>query len=227
MTTPDVTPPPSSGVRVRSRVDRASVPLHTPRAMKVDELLQNQNWPRITAQLAAIAKKRARRIAWATAEDIAQTAIARAFAHGTGWDPAKGPLMGYLVAQVIGLAANEARRRRNVCEVELDAEVEEMLEGDEEPIDEQLDRRRRAVTMHDALFARLSNDNLATMILTLMKEGIATPADLARATGHTAKEIDAARRRIRYLADRLSEEQSGPDREAPQERADAEAEEGE
>ncbi|HEY2515258.1 MAG TPA: sigma factor [Polyangiaceae bacterium] len=194
--------------------------------MNTAALLNAQDWPRITAQLAAIAKKRSRSVSWATAEDIAQSAIVRAYAHGTGWDPAKGTLIAYLVAQVIGLTLNEARRRRNVCERELDAEVEETIEGDDEPIDEQLDRRRQAVRVHDELFTRLATDEVATMILTLMKEGIASPADLARATGRTAKEIDAARHRIRYLAARLTEELSAPaDRGAPAAGAGA-AEEG-
>jgi hypothetical protein len=212
MTTTDWVPPPPSS---RLRAGRAARPLTArvhggigAREMTADEELRAQDWPRITAQLTAIAFKRTRRCGWETAQELAQTAITRAFVHGTGWDPRKGPLMGYLVAQVIGLARNEARRRRNACEVELDNEVEALVPNDDEPIDDVLDRRRYAARFRERLLATVAGDREATVVIGFMEKGTAKPGDLVLASGLTLPQVEDARRRIRYQAERITAEMS-------------------
>ncbi len=91
-------------------------------------LLRAQPWGRLLTQLTAIALKRIKGRSLQDAEDLAQSAIADAYrtrASG-GWDPEKGPLENFLVARVIGSSANELRRKRNVCEVWLDEEAQEV-----------------------------------------------------------------------------------------------------
>jgi DNA-directed RNA polymerase specialized sigma24 family protein len=175
-----------------------------------NDLLRSQDWRRIHAQLAAIAHKRfgKRPGSWPLAQEIAQEAVARAYAHGTGWDPRKAPLMAYLVATTIGLCKNEYRRRRNACEVELDDAVAETAANDDVPIDEQLDNRRYAVRFHDRLVASFASEETEPMCIAVMKEGIVTPRDIAQAIGRPEAEVELALRRIRYRAVQLTREMS-------------------
>jgi DNA-directed RNA polymerase specialized sigma24 family protein len=233
MTTHDqIPPPPESSVRLRTprkaehgraRGTAMTVEKAPPAAGDRDELrralLRAQPWGRILAQLTAIALKRIRGRSLQDAEDLAQGAIADAYrgcASG-GWDPEKAPLMSFLVAHVIGASANERRRKRNVCEVWLDEEVEDMpglsvhekhLAEDAPPPDEALHRLRLASTFDERLTARVSHNEVATALLPHMRKGISKPSDLQTATGRSIEEVQAAREVIRYHAGEITKELS-------------------
>jgi len=185
-------------------------------------LLRAQAWGRIETQLTAIAFKRIRGRSMDDAHDLAQGAIADAYqsVEAGGWDPEKGPLMSFLVARVIGAAANERRRKRNKCEVSLDeaydeqeeegdsSKYEKYLAADQPPVDEVLDRRRYVSLFNERLMAQIAGDTMAREVAERMKEGLTSPQDLARATGRAIEEVRGARRRLRYHADRITKELS-------------------
>jgi DNA-directed RNA polymerase specialized sigma24 family protein len=197
------------------------VPPHDPRAVEQRELLRAQPWGKIVAQLTAIAHKRlgGSKKRMTDAKDLAQEAIAdayRSLSNG-GWDPSKGPLLGFLVSHVIGAAFNIRRRKRNTCEVWLDEEWEEEERvckhekhlGEDKPApDEAFDRLRFASTFHDRLVARFVGEPFELELIALMKDGVATPVDLAAATSRDVEDVKSARRRIRYHADEITKELS-------------------
>jgi len=187
-------------------------------------LLRAAPWGRLLSQLTAIAIKRlggqrGRGALLQDAEDLAQGAIADAYrsvASG-GWDPAKGPLENFLVGRIIGTSSNERRRKRNMCEVWLDEEVEgapgfsvheKHLAEDKPAPDEALHGLRFASTFDERLTARVAGNELATALLPFLREGLSTPRDLAAATGRSVEEVRAARRSIRYHADEITKELS-------------------
>jgi DNA-directed RNA polymerase specialized sigma24 family protein len=184
------------------------------------EILRAEPWSRTGAQLTAIAFKRIRGRSMSDAQDLAQTAIADAhqsLARG-GWDPEKGPLMGYLVGRIVGMTLNERKRKRNACEVWLDEEYEEecgtvgrhekFLAADQPTPEEALHRLRFASTFAERLAFRLAGDELALSLVALMKEGLAKPADLAAAMNRDEDEVREARRKIRYHAEEVTKELS-------------------
>jgi DNA-directed RNA polymerase specialized sigma24 family protein len=182
-------------------------------------LLRKQPWGKLSAQLTAIALKRIRGRSVDDAHDLAQAAIASAYdaIESGGWDPEKGPLVAFLVARVISSASNERRRKRNVCEVWLDEELDEeegllkhekYLADGKPGADEALDRLRFAKTFHDRLLARLVGDEAALAAVPHMKEDLSTPRELAKATGRSFEDMNAALRRIRYHAAQITKELS-------------------
>ena len=188
-------------------LDRTRASSTVPRMSREDQL-RDQNWERITAQLTTFAWNRIRRRSWETAQELAQDAIAAAWAKNDGWDPEKEPLLKHLSKRVIGLASNEWRRKRNSFEAKMSYErLAELPAAIDAPTpDEELDRRRHSALFSERLSARLAGDELATMLVTLMTEGIATPRDQASATGRAIADIREARRRVFYNAGEVSKE---------------------
>jgi DNA-directed RNA polymerase specialized sigma24 family protein len=223
-----IPPPPESTVRLRSSTldprhrspTVARVGTGDARTEEQRTLLRTQPWGRILKQLTAIAFKRIRGRSLSDAQDLAQSAIADAYraVDGGGWDPQRGPLMGFLVARVIASASDERRRKRNTCEVWLDQEdedeegpvsrYEKHLGADEPPADQALHRLRLARTFHDRLVSRVAADPLAIEVITQMKDGVSKPRDLGTATGRPLGDIVEARRRIRYHASEVTKELS-------------------
>ena len=85
---------------------------------------------------------------------------------------------------------------------------EKYLGADQPPPDEALHRLRFAHTFHDRLLARVSADPLAIRLISLMKDGVSTPRELAEATGQTLGAIVEGRRRIKYHAGEITKELS-------------------
>jgi DNA-directed RNA polymerase specialized sigma24 family protein len=185
------------------------------------KLLAAHPWRVTTKQLTAIAVKRLRGRSLKDAEDIAQAAIVDACERpeNGGWDPAKGPLMGFLVGRVLGAAQNERRRKRNVCEVWIDEEIEDgedegvlrhekFLGAGEPAADEMLDRLRFSHTIVERLLARLAGEAFAIELAGHMRNGVSSIDDLARLTGRPKDEVWLAKRRIRYHLDEITKELS-------------------
>ena len=197
---PRATPSPLDHARPSPTVPRVTPDAPAPPAPMSDaertKLLAAHPWRLTQKQLTAIAFKRIRARSLKDAEDIAQAAIVDAYEspENGGWDPAKGPLMGFLVGRVVGAAQNERRRKRNVCEVWIDEEIEEgedegisrhekYLAADAPPSDEALHRLRFSHTVVERALARLAGDALATALAPHLKEGVSSIDDLARLTG--------------------------------------------
>jgi DNA-directed RNA polymerase specialized sigma24 family protein len=185
------------------------------------KLLAAHPWKVTTKQLTAIAFKRIRGRSMKDAEDLAQSAIVDACERpeNGGWDPAKGPLMGFLVGRVIGAALNERRRKRNVVEVWIDEEIEDsedagvrrhekFLTKDEPPADEVLDRLRFSHTIAERVLARLAGDEFAIELVGHMMKGVASIDDLAQLTRRDESDVWLAKRRIRYHLDEITKELS-------------------
>jgi DNA-directed RNA polymerase specialized sigma24 family protein len=199
------------------------VPADTPTVTDAErtKLLAAHPWRVTQKQLTAIAFKRIRLRSMKDAEDIAQSAIVHAYEspENGGWDPAKGPLMSFLVARVIGAAQNERRRKRNVCEVWIDEEIEEgddagvsrhekHLSADAPGADDALHRLRFASTIVERALARIPGDTFALELAGHLKKGVSSIDDLARLTGRSKSEVWAAKRRIRYHVDEITKELS-------------------
>ena len=185
------------------------------------KLLAAHPWRITQKQLTAIAFKRIRLRSMKDAEDLAQSAIVQAYERpeSGGWDPAKGPIMGFLVARVIGAAQNERRRKRNVCEVWIDEEIadgedagvsrhEKHLAAEAPAADEALHRLRFASAVVERALARIPDDTFAQELAEHMRDGVSSIDDLARLTGGSKSEVWAAKRRIRYHVDEITKELS-------------------
>jgi hypothetical protein len=176
-----------------------------------EDLLRAQDWPRITAQLTVFAFKRTRQRSWEVAEEIAQQAIANAWERGEeGWNPKKEPLYKYLAREVIGLSLNEWRRRRNRFEVLVDDDRAEMLAdtvaSDDAGADEQIARREYLEQFRARLTARVAGNEAASIVVTLMLEGVDTPRDQAAASGLSIDAIRNARRVVQYQGEIVAKE---------------------
>lgn len=199
-----------------SKVANAS---EQPARRPVEEELRAQNWEKILAQLTSFAWKHTGKRSWEHAQDLASEAIANAFARIDGWDPAREPLVGYLSRQVVGLATNSRRRKRNTFEVAMRTAVkthgvrhddggkrEIDFASDDTPADELLDQRRLASLYRDRLAQGFAGDENALAVLALFTEGVDGPAAQVARSGLTLPQIRAARRRIYRHAEALSEE---------------------
>jgi DNA-directed RNA polymerase specialized sigma24 family protein len=202
MGTLDATPPPSR------------VP-----GMTVEGELRSQDWSRIRRQLSDVAWRITGRRSWEHAEDLAQQAIADAYARIDGWDPAKEPLIRNLIRRVWGLATNSWRRKRNSFEVAMDVafkshEGEDDDEDDHEPdvasgddgADDVLDRRRIAASYREGISQRLLGDEAAMAVIELLIDGVTNRAEQAARSGLLLAQVAAARRRVFYHAEQVSKE---------------------
>ncbi|MFI5300489.1 MAG: hypothetical protein ACHREM_20575 [Polyangiales bacterium] len=176
--------------------------------MSVEDALRAQDWGRITAQLTFFAFKRTQRRSWQLAEDLAHDAIAQAFDHNQGWDPARGTLMKYLAQLVVGYALNDRRRKRNVLEDYVDDEALAAFADGAASVEAQVARRQTVDLVVDRLSSRLADDPIGARVLGLMTEGIETPADQVAATSLSIEEIRRARRRLFDHAERVATEMS-------------------
>jgi hypothetical protein len=189
--------------------------------MATDDALRKQDWGRILAQLTNFAWKFTGKRSWEHAEELAQEAIADAFARVDGWDPAKEELIAYLCRQVCGLAANSWRRKRNTFEVAMRAAVkahgvshdggrkELDVASGEEAADEVLDRLRLAEAYRARLTESLAGDETALAVIALFKEGVDSQTAQAERIGLTPSQISqihAARRRVFRHAESVSKE---------------------
>jgi DNA-directed RNA polymerase specialized sigma24 family protein len=186
--------------------------------MTVEEELRSQDWARIRKQLTNFAWRFTGRRSWENAEDLAQHAIADAYARRDGWDPAKEPLIGNLIRRVRGLVSNEWRRKRNAFEVAMgitfqarDGEGDDedsnldFASGEDAP-DEVLDRRRLAKSYREGISQRILGDDVAMAVVALWLDGVTTPAEQAARSGFSEAQIAAARRRVFYHAGQVSKE---------------------
>jgi DNA-directed RNA polymerase specialized sigma24 family protein len=194
-------------------------PLSRVRPMTVEDELRSQNWEKIQAQLTSFAWKHTGMRSWEHAQDLASEAIANAFERIDGWDPARELLVGYLSRQVVGLATNSRRRKRNTFEVAMRAAVkahgvrhddggkrEIDFASADAPTDEVLDQRRLAALYRDRLTQGFAGDEAALAVLALFTSGVDEPAEQVARSGLTLSQIRAARRRIYRHAEALSQE---------------------
>ena len=183
------------------------------RRMSTDEVLRQQDWPKITEQLTAYAYKRTHKRSWDLAQDVAQEAIEGLFLRG-GWDPEKEPVIGFLARKVVGIVSNELKRRRTSFEIYVDEDEAAEVPSKEDLPDERLHRARVAAQFHDRLAARLDRvareqkNKLPARLLQLKIDGVTTAAEQAKALKRDIKDIRDARRVLFYHADMVAKELS-------------------
>jgi DNA-directed RNA polymerase specialized sigma24 family protein len=203
--------------------DDAGAPRVTMTAAERAKELGAQPWARITKQVAAIVYKRIRCRSMRDAEEIAQAAVVEAFEspESGGWDPAKGTLMACVVARAVGAAQNERRRKRNLCEVWIDEEIEDgedagvgrhekHMAAEQPAADEALHRLRFASTVVERALARLAGHPFVLVVAEHMKQGFSSPTDIARLIGGACTEVEVrtAKKRIQYHVDQITKELS-------------------
>lgn len=191
--------PPSRSSRVSAMSAKESV----------DEILQAQDWSSLLAQLTFFAWKRTHRRSWELARDLAQDAIATAFAHGA-WDPAREPLRKFLFRTVIGLSLNEWRRKRNSLEIALgDDETDTVAAHAASPESEML-QRQWLHALVTGVEERVRMDAQAITLLQLTLKGIDLAREQVQASELTLEDVRRARRRLFDAADAVAKELGGP-----------------
>ena len=173
----------------------------------VERALAEQDWQRITAQLTAFAFKRIHRRSWEIARDLAQDAIAQAFAGG--WEPAREPLRRFLCKAVVRLALGDWRRKRTSIELALGDDVLLELPDEGESLEARTLKRGWIEALHVRLEERMSSDVTATKVLALMIAGVERPHDQAEASGVSLEDIRRARRRLFDAAERVATDLGG------------------
>jgi DNA-directed RNA polymerase specialized sigma24 family protein len=184
----------------------------------IRRLLDSKDWGEIHLRLVDFAESRCGKAE--QADDLAQGAIARVFAHDSKWDPAKEPdVVRYLMSVVNSLLANERRsaaEKRNVRLEKSKREAERVVDdrsfSEDKLAEVTLFERRMAL-----LRLRLAQDVEATRILELTAAGEDTPADLCRATGWSLSVVNAARLRMSRRAVEVAEELREAEDDAPEE----------
>ena len=210
-------PPPPSRRRLEAPLDPVPDRTTFP-AMTAQEALRTQNWARVSKQLTMFAFRHTGKRSWANAEDLAQQAIADAYARADGWDPAKQPLMAHLCRRVWGLATNSYHHKRSSFEVAMQSALKSYgvsydggrkeidARSSDDPLDEVVDRQRLAAAYRTQLAQRLAGDETAMLVLSLLLEGTDTPLDQAKASGVPHARLAEARRRVFHHAKKVSKE---------------------
>jgi DNA-directed RNA polymerase specialized sigma24 family protein len=169
-------------------------------------LLDAQDWADAHARLLDFALSRCGKKATAQAKDLAQTAIARVFAHDSTWDPQKEPdLVRYLMSVVNSLLANERRSHAAQKNVSMEKNVKTRRAA-ERVTDAQAWSEDAAVE-HD-LFARrltllkerVADDPNVLELLACMARRLDSAEDIRHATGWTSIKLRAVQRRMQRAA---------------------------
>jgi DNA-directed RNA polymerase specialized sigma24 family protein len=179
----------------------------------IRKLLDDQDWAVIKVRLFDFAKYRSK--SPALAEDLAQAAIMRVYAHDSTWDPAKEPdLLRYLMSVVNSLLWNErqsaaskrttsmtGKRRLAVAEAVADPQAF----SEDKAADTDLFTRRMTL-----LTERMAGDPKVLRMIELMVQGVDSPAEIRKITGWSADDVMATRRRMLRAAAVVARDLAGP-----------------
>jgi DNA-directed RNA polymerase specialized sigma24 family protein len=175
---------------------------------RIRERLDAQDWGEIHLRLKDFAIHRCGKRGTAQAEDLVQAAITRLYAFDSKWDPEKEPdVLRTLMSIVNGLLRNErtsaaARTTRSLSSPSAKraaANVPDASRPDDHVADTDLLTRRLAL-LHD----RCADDPPVLRMVSLMTAGLDSPAEIRAATGWTAAEFAATRRRMLRSAARVA-----------------------
>jgi hypothetical protein len=174
-----------------------------------EDLLASQDWASLSKRLTEFAYRKIHRTSWPEAEDIAQTAIRRAFdAKRQRWNPKAQPNVFWFLGNVVQGEIANRRRKRKSGRVEALYEQEDLEELAPEAIDatdEVLARRQRAALIVRELERRVQNDRACRAVLAAYQAEVDDPQEQARGADLTMQAVYNARAKLRALAMQIAQ----------------------
>jgi DNA-directed RNA polymerase specialized sigma24 family protein len=173
-----------------------------------EALLASQDWATLARRLTEFAWRKIGRTSWEDAEDLAQTAIQRAFdARYQRWSPKTQPnLFWYLGGLVHGLISNRRQKKARAVEVlhdheDLDALAPEAIDA----TDDVMARRQRARLIVLELERRVATDRAASRVLAAFRAEVDDPRAQAESAGLALQAVYNARSKLRALATEIAQ----------------------
>jgi hypothetical protein len=174
---------------------------------RVNEILRSKetDWKRITRELTAYVHRNLGK-SFQLAEEVAQESVTQLFdPRYIRWDPDKESLMAHLMNVAKGRVKNVRKRHDNKLQPTQDDELAELHFHNDDPDSLYGDKVERAEA-----FARMkqavANDEIASAMLDLSKQGISEAAEQAAALEVDIVVIRNARRRIAAHSEKVARE---------------------
>ncbi len=176
-----------------------------------DDLLANQDWASLTKRLTQFAYRKIHKRSWEEAEDIAQTAIRRAFdPKCQRWNPKAQPNVFWFLGNVAqGVIANR-RRKLKTGRVETPHDhqgLDELAESADaiDATDEVLARRHRAALIVRELARQVAAERACALVLAAFQAEIDDPREQAASTGLAMQAVYNARSKLRALVTQIAQ----------------------
>jgi DNA-directed RNA polymerase specialized sigma24 family protein len=174
-----------------------------------EDLLANQDWESLSKRLTEFAWRKIHKTSWEDAEDIAQTAIRRAFdPKCQRWNPKAQPNIFWFLGNVVpGIIANNRRKRRagHVETLYDQDDLEELAPDAIDATDDVMARRERARLIIEELKLQVATDRACAAVLLAYEEEIDAPAEQSQVAGLTMQAVYNARTKLRALAQKIAQ----------------------
>jgi hypothetical protein len=174
-----------------------------------DELLANQDWASLLRRLTEFAWRKIHKSSWEEAEDIAQTAVRRAFDPSCQrWNPSAQPNVFWFLGNMVGGIVANRRRKLKTGRVDVLYDQEDLEELAAEAVDASDDvmaRRERARLIVLELKRRIATDRAALAVLAAFEAEIDDPKEQALAAGVAMQAVYNARSKLRALATEIAQ----------------------
>jgi DNA-directed RNA polymerase specialized sigma24 family protein len=174
-----------------------------------EELLAKQDWASLSKSLTKFAWNKTHRRSWEEAEDLAQSAIRRAFdARLQRWNPKTHPNVFWFLGNIVMSLVKDERRKFKGGRVEVPHDHESLDGLAPEAVDatdEVLARRQRAALIVRELEQRVALDRPCALVLAAFQAEVDDPREQASSTGLAVPTVYNARSRLRALATELAQ----------------------
>ena len=174
-----------------------------------EDLLANQDWATLSKRLTEFAYRKINRRSWEEAEDIAQTAIRRAFdPELQRWNPKAQPNVFWFLGNVAqGVIANRRRQLKSGrVETLYDQEgLDDLAPEAIDATDEVLARRHRAVLIVRELARQVATDRACALVLGAFQAEIDDPREQAASTGLAMQAVYNARSKLRARVTQIAQ----------------------
>jgi DNA-directed RNA polymerase specialized sigma24 family protein len=174
-----------------------------------ESLLASQDWATLSKRLTEFAYRKIHKRSWEEAEDIAQTAIRRAFdPKSRRWNPKAQPNVFWFLGNVAqGVIANR-RRQLKSGRVETLYEHEGLDQLAPEAIDatdEVLARRHRAALIVRELARQVATDRACVLVLGAFQAETDDPREQSASTGLGMQAVYNARSKLRATVTQIAQ----------------------
>jgi hypothetical protein len=174
-----------------------------------DDLLAKQDWASLSQRLTEFAWRKIHKRSWEEAEDIAQTAIRRAFdPKCRRWNPKAQPSVFWFLGNMVGgIIANHRRRLKGGrIETLYDQEgLEDLAPEAIDATDATLARRQRATLIVRELERRVAADRACTLVLAAYQAEVDDPREQAERAVLAMQAVYNARSKLRALAAQIAQ----------------------